>query len=379
MENAKQKSLNSEAGTSDTLRRFTAICAAMPGLVYQFKIDAAGGHSFTFISASAETILGVEPDEIYKDASVAFSLFHPDDSIALMNRAFFSAETLQQRSYVFRILDRNTGYYKWVRANSKAEKLEDGSVIWHGIMIDVTRDKENEEHRMAIADEVNRELESFSYTVSHDLQTPLRSIIGFSKILLLEHKEELNAEIKDCLEIIEANARRMSDLIKNLLSFSRLGKAAIHYSRIDMHAQVQQVITELLTGTDQKEIKINTHNLLPATGDANLVKQVWINMIGNAFKYSSKKDLPVIEIGMAEGQNELVYFIKDNGAGFDMQYVHKLFAPFQRIHSQEEFEGSGIGLATVHRIITKHGGRVWAEAKPGDGACFYFSLPVVKD
>ena len=113
--------------------------------------------------------------------------------------------------------------------------------------------------------------------------------------------------------------------------------------------------------------------------DANLVKQVWLNLIGNAFKYSAKKELPVIEVGMQQGKDELIFFVKDNGAGFDMQYADKLFAPFQRIHSQEEFEGSGIGLATVHRIITKHGGRVWVEAMPGDGACFYFSLPVLKD
>ena len=146
-----------------------------------------------------------------------------------------------------------------------------------------------------------------------------------------------------------------------------------------MDFQVQKVITELTADKAYRQVNIIKSRLGLAICDANLVKQVWLNLIGNAFKYSAKKELPVIEVGMQQGKDELIFFVKDNGAGFDMQYADKLFAPFQRIHSQEEFEGSGIGLATVHRIITKHGGRVWVEAMPGDGACFYFSLPVLKD
>jgi len=379
MKNLNQQSFKGEPKPLEALDRFWAICQLMPGMVYQFKVDIDGTYSFTFISASVAKMLGIEPHELYENAASGFALVHPDDLKIVTKRAFFQADNLTQRSFVFRLKDRNTGIYKWIRANSTADRLADGSVIWNGIMIDVTLDKEAEQDRIAAIEEVNRELESFSYTVSHDLQTPLRSILGFSHILLTEHKEELRGEIREYLQVIQSNAKRMSDLTRHLLAFSRLGRAAIHYAEVDMDLQVQKVITELTADKAYRQVNIIKSRLGLAICDANLVKQVWLNVIGNAFKYSAKKELPVIEVGMQQGKDELIFFVKDNGAGFDMQYADKLFAPFQRIHSQEEFEGSGIGLATVHRIITKHGGRVWVEAMPGDGACFYFSLPVLKD
>ncbi len=363
----------------DELNRLWDVCEALPGLVYQFKVGADGKRIFSFVSNSVSELVGIQPGELYRDANVGFHLVHPEDLKIIAKRNFFGAETLNQRSFVFRIKNGNTGIYKWLRANSNPDKQADGSVIWNGIMIDVTLDKETEDDRIAMARELNNELESFNYTVSHDLQSPLRSILGFSHIILTEHKEQLSEEIRDYLQIIESNARRMSDLTKNLLAFSKLGKAAIHYSVVNMDVQVSKVLDELLAVTENRGTKIIKHQLLPAICDAKLVEQVWFNLLGNAFKYSSEKELPVIEIGMRAGKDELIYYIKDNGAGFDMKHAEKLFAPFQRLHSYEEFDGSGIGLATVHRIITKHGGHVWAEAKPGEGACFCFSLPVLKD
>jgi signal transduction histidine kinase len=379
MENPNQQPLNGEVRPQDAIQRLWTISEALPGLVYQFKVEPDGTRFFTFISASIDNFLGIQSRELYADANVGFALVHPDDMKIVMRRNFFAAETLNQRTFVFRIKDGITGLYKWMRANALPDKQPDGSVIWNGIIIDVTGDKEAEEDRIAMAQEANRELESFNYTVSHDLQSPLRSILGFSQIMLNEHKGELTPEIKGYLEIIAYNARRMSDLTKNLLSFSKLGRAAINYSEVNMDTQVKKVIDELLVVYKNREIKIIRHNLSKATGGANLINQVWFNLLGNAFKYSSKKEFAVIEIGMMEGKGELIYYIKDNGAGFDMKDAGKLFVPFQRIHSYDEFEGSGIGLAIVHRIITKHGGRVWVEAKPGDGACFYFSLPVLRD
>lgn len=355
------------------------IVAKIPGLVYQFKIDSKGTYSFTFVSEGIKSFVGVSPAEICADKDLGFANIHPDDRSKIINMAVPSAQTLQQRDFVFRVKDGSSGLYKWVRANSKPDKLADGSVVWNGIMMDITRDKMKEENRIAVAEEVNRELESFSYTVSHDLQTPLRSILGYTHILMNEHSMALNPEVISYLKIIEINAKRMSVLTKDLLSFSRLGKTAVKSRKVNMGALVNEVTDELAAEHNNSKTKIIIHNLLPAMCDAALIKQVWHNLIGNACKYSSKKENPVIEIGMSDVQNGPVYYIKDNGAGFDMKYAGKLFTPFERIHSQEEFEGSGIGLATVHRIITKHGGRVWAEAKPGDGACFYFSLPELSE
>jgi len=228
--------------------------------------------------------------------------------------------------------------------------------------------------RTAELEAANRELEAFSYTVSHDLQSPLRAIVGFSRILLTENREQLSREAVEHLETIDKNARRMHELIKDLLTFSKLGKEKVVSEPLDMNEVVEQVLTELPTNYKNNKAIIMLQSLQPAQGDASLIRQVWVNLLDNALKYSSKKESPVIEIGMKEVADEQVYFIKDNGAGFDMQYVDRLFGVFQRIHEPEEFEGSGIGLATVNRIITKHGGRIWAEAKPGEGAIFYFTL-----
>jgi len=229
--------------------------------------------------------------------------------------------------------------------------------------------------RTAQLEDVNKELEAFNYTVSHDLQAPLRTISGFTRILLNEYRDKLGKDANEYLEFIEKSVRQMSMLTKSLLSFSKLGKASLNYSNVDLEEQVQQVIAELKLGDANSKVEILQHGLKPAICDGELIKQVWTNLIGNAVKYSSKKSYPLIEIGMSENEDEeLIYYIRDNGSGFNMENAGKLFSPFQRMHSNSEFEGTGVGLATVHRIITKHGGRIWADAKPDEGATFYFTL-----
>jgi len=220
----------------------------------------------------------------------------------------------------------------------------------------------------------NSELEAFNITVSHDLQAPLRTIAGFSKMLLTENREELSRQAIEKLEIIDKNARRMKVLIKDLLTFSKLGKADITRAPADMNLMVEDVLTELMPNHENHKAIVLLENLEPAVCDGSLIKQVWINLLDNALKYSSKKENPEITIGTAEVASERVYFVKDNGIGFDMQYADRLFGVFQRIHDPQEFEGTGLGLAIVNRIVTKHGGRIWAGAKLNEGATFYFTL-----
>lgn len=238
---------------------------------------------------------------------------------------------------------------------------------------DITKLKKTEEQYLAI----NKELEAFSYSVSHDLRTPLRAISGYSKILEEEYSKMMNSEGINTLNSIQRNSKRMGELIRDLLEFSRLGRAELITSKIDMNILVKSVIEEEMID-NQHEIEFIQKELLDSIGSYTLIKQVWINLISNAIKYTKLNSKPKIEIGSYLKDSQVTYYVKDNGAGFDMQYYDKLFGVFQRLHSQEEFDGTGIGLAIVQKIINRHNGKVWAESKLNEGACFYFSLPIQK-
>ena len=223
---------------------------------------------------------------------------------------------------------------------------------------------------------VNKELEAFSYSVSHDLRAPLRAINGYAKILEEDHALTMDADGIDSLAAILKNSKRMGNLIDDLLAFSRLGKKEMTTSEINMTALVKSIREEEIN-IDSAKISFKINELLPANGQQALIKQVWVNLISNAIKYSKHKSISNIEIGSYCKNNLVIYYVKDNGAGFDMQYYDKLFGVFQRLHSNEEFEGTGIGLAIVQKIVNRHNGTVWAEAKLNEGACFYFSLPSI--
>jgi signal transduction histidine kinase len=231
-----------------------------------------------------------------------------------------------------------------------------------------------EERTLQLAN-VNKELEAFSYSVSHDLRTPLRAINGYSVMLKEDYEAELDSEGKRIVKNIIDNAKMMGQLIDDLLAFSRLGKKELVRVPIDMQFLTENVVRELLHHEEENKYQINISSLPPSAGDEVMIKQVIVNLVGNAIKYSSKKTEPVIEISAIDEGPKTTYYVKDNGAGFDMAYSNKLFGVFQRLHSQEEFEGSGVGLALVKRIIEKHNGEVWAEGVENTGATFFFSLP----
>ncbi len=223
----------------------------------------------------------------------------------------------------------------------------------------------------------NKELEAFSYSVSHDLRAPLRAISGFVSILMEDYEKVLDEEGKRVCNVIYENAIRMGQLIDDLLSFSRLMRSELKQAKIDMYFMVKSIISDFEQTQDMSGKTIIIDEIPTISGDNNLIKQVWINLLSNAIKYSSKKDNPIIKIGSYKDQNTQVYYIEDNGVGFNMEYSHKLFGVFQRLHSVNEFEGTGVGLAIVQRIITRHHGHVWAEGKIGEGARFYFALPII--
>lgn len=222
----------------------------------------------------------------------------------------------------------------------------------------------------------NKDLEAFSYSVSHDLRAPIRGISGFSKILMEDHGNDLGEEGRRILNIITQNSENMGQLIDDLLEYSRLGRKEIAFSVVNMKSMAEKIFEEVTNYYPEAKMETIVGDLPHTKADSGLLKQLLFNLVSNAFKYSNKKEFPKVEIGSYQNDGETVFFVKDNGAGFDMKYQHKLFNIFQRLHHADQFEGTGVGLAIVKRVVEKHDGKVWGEGKPNEGACFYFTLGV---
>ena len=230
------------------------------------------------------------------------------------------------------------------------------------------------EQRTAQLSAANKELESFSYSVAHDLRAPLRAIDGYALMLEEDHAAHLDAEGKRSLSVVRGEAQRMGQLIDDLLAFSRLGRSALAMQEVDMATLVRAVVDELTPAATSRP-QLAVREMPKANGDPVLLRQVWVNLISNAIKFTGPYAQPQIEIGGHRDGERCVYFVRDNGVGFDMRYYDKLFGVFQRFHRAEDFPGSGVGLAIVSRIVSRHGGTVWAEGKINEGATFYFALP----
>lgn len=225
-------------------------------------------------------------------------------------------------------------------------------------------------------DVANRELEAFSYSVSHDLRSPLRAVDGFALALTEDYAGKLDATGEDYLQRIRGGTQRMSALIDAMLQLSRIGRKPLKPGSLDLSIMAREILTELAVAEPARQVAIDITPGLHAWGDAQLLHAALGNLLGNAWKYSAKTPHAKITFGHLQQDGQAVYFVRDNGVGFDMAHAGKLFGAFQRLHHRAEFEGTGIGLATVQRIIHRHGGRIWAEAAPGQGATFYFTLPV---
>jgi two-component system sensor kinase len=240
-----------------------------------------------------------------------------------------------------------------------------------------TLNKLNDElQREAIKlEDANQELEAFAYSVSHDLRVPLRAIDGFSRIVIEDYENELDEEGVRLLNIIRENTKKMGQLIDDILLLSRAGRQEMNMSELDMKSLAENVYREFNQDTENRNIKYVVGDLPRVVADRSLMTQVLTNLVGNAIKFTGKTQNPQIEVGFKEDEDNYIYYVKDNGEGFNMKYYDKLFGLFQRLHSQDEFEGTGVGLSIVQRIISRHSGRVWGEGEVGVGATIYFSLP----
>jgi PAS domain S-box-containing protein len=231
------------------------------------------------------------------------------------------------------------------------------------------------EQRVHEVQAANSELEAFSYSVSHDLRAPVRAMTGFARILEEEHAARLDGEGHRLLQVIRTNAGKMGDLIDGLLALSFLGRQRMKKGEVGMTELASEVVEEARQQESSRSLEIGVQPLPATRGDRAMLRQVFTNLVSNALKFTRDRSPSVIEIGACPKGAEIVYYVKDNGAGFDMRYAHRLFGVFQRLHSEREFQGTGIGLALVQRIVHQHGGRVWAEGVIGQGATVYFTLP----
>ena len=236
---------------------------------------------------------------------------------------------------------------------------------------DITQQKRADEAIRVL----NRELEAFSYTVAHDLRSPLRSVLSYSEMLLNRHGALIPEDGRQMLDRIIRQSQRMDILIRDILALSQLGAQALQKTQVDMEALAKEAVEEARVHYAGRSITITLKPIPPVHGDRSVLKQVWANLIGNAVKYSRHKAETSIEVGSTAADEGTIYYVKDNGIGFDMTYAAQVFKAFQRLHNHKEYEGTGVGLAIVEQIVVKHGGRVWAEAQPGEGATFFFLLP----
>ena len=364
----------------------------------------------------AENALAIERQRFYdvlEMLPVYIVLLRPDYHVPFANRYFVEnfGESRGRRCFeylfgrtepceiceTYKVLETNGPLrWEWTGPNGRIYDIfdfpfpdVDGSPLIMEMGIDITDRKQSEaeinklneeleqrvKERTAELEVANRELESFSYSVSHDLKAPIRAIEGFSRVLMDEYLAKLDEDGLRLLNIIVDNTQIMANLIDDLLALSRTGRQPLKKSSVDLASMVKQDFERLRGEDPGREIRLTVHDLAQAWGDPSLLNQVVMNLLGNAVKYTMTREVAVIEVGGYTQDGEAVFFVRDNGIGFDERYGHKMFGAFQRFHSGKEYEGTGIGLAIVQRIIQRHGGRVWAEGKVDEGATFYFSLP----
>ena len=344
-------------------RLYRALAEQAPEVVW--NTDASGEH-LTFLNRAWYELVGGKPEDWIGKSGIG--AIHPDDRAEVSANWLRSRRTLETFTGVRRVLGRDGTYhtmsYKAVPVLDEAG----GVAFWVGIDADVTELKAIEQALRSS----NQELEAFSYSVSHDLRAPLGAIGGFARALDLKLEGQTDEKARHYLARIQAAVEKMEQLIDAMLSLAKVVRAPLHHGTVDLSATAREVIEGLRMQYPARSVEAKVQEGLVAQGDARLLRVALENLLGNAWKFTSRREDARVEVGKVDGAS--VFFVRDNGVGFDMAYADKLFSAFQRLHTEAEFPGTGVGLATVRRIVARHQGRAWAESHPGEGTTFYFAL-----
>jgi PAS domain S-box-containing protein len=362
--------------------RYRAVVESQSEFITRFRPD----RTHIFVNEAYCRYFGMKCDEII---GRKFAPNIPPEDQQLVERHFRSLTPERPFATIEHRIIMPSGEIRWQQWNDRAIfDTENNLLEYQSVGRDITPRVQAEEELKKLYNELerrvvertselesaNRELESFSYSVSHDLRGPLRAIDGYSRILLEEHHEQLTPEDRRYLEMVRKSAQQMAMLIDALLNFSRMGRADLKRIALFPAAVAREALEELAPEMRNRQVEITIEDLPPCNADPSMLKRVYYNLLSNALKFTRQKDTAVIRAGSLRETDRTVYFVRDNGVGFDMKYVDKLFKVFQRLHSSREYEGTGVGLAIVQRIIQRHGGRIWVESEPGKGTTFFFTL-----
>jgi PAS domain S-box-containing protein len=365
--------------------RFRIASLSISDVVWEWDIDTGKLDWFGDI----DRLLGYAQGEFPRTIEAWEALIAPEDRDRVMKALDHHLSTGDPYSQEYRVRRKDGSIAYWQDRGIAVRNEQAKAVRMFGAVTDITERRRAEEEirklnaeleqrvvdRTAQLEAANKELEAFSYSVSHDLRAPLRAIDSFSRIVLEEYANQLDAEASRLLNIVRSNTRTMDQLITDLLALSRVTRSEMQFSRIDMTTLAHSIYHEVASPEVQKKFVFSVAPLADAFGDPTLMRLVWSNLLSNAIKYTMPKDERIVQVGGRTEQGMNIYYVRDSGVGFDPNYTHKLFGVFQRLHKTEEFDGTGVGLAIVQRIIHRHGGRAWAEGKINAGATFYFSLP----
>jgi PAS domain S-box-containing protein len=379
----------SQQALRESERRFRQLADAMPQIVWTALPDGrldyynARWYEFTGLPRN-----GTGGTTSWKQ------VLHPDDAEAYFRQWAEAVRSGAAYQGEYRLKDRRIDSYRWHLGRAVPVRDDHGQIVhWFGTFTDIDDQKLSEEQvrrlnttletrvadRTAELESLNKELEAFSYSVSHDLRAPLRHIGAYVTILQEESQDNLSEQGNQFLKIVSDSARQMSALIDGLLAFSRMSRKEVCRKRIHTGELINEILREMKQDIERRNIRWHIEPLPTVFADRTMLKQVWANLLSNAVKYTRNCQTAEIRVGSRDKPREIEFYVSDNGAGFDMRHAGKLFGVFERLHPTAQFEGTGIGLANVHRIVTRHGGRVWAEAKVDKGATFYFTMPKSPD
>ncbi|HEX2218098.1 MAG TPA: PAS domain-containing protein [Gemmatimonadales bacterium] len=357
-----------------TEARYRTMLEQIPAVTFMAALQH--GLQELYVSPQIESLLGYTQQEWLQDPVLWYERLHPDDKDR-WNVEFARTIAFGERFHsIYRFIARD-GRIVWILGDTKIVRDDAGNPLFiQGVGFDITELKDAEEmlrQRTIDLDLANKELEAFAYSVTHDLRTPLRTLEAFSQILVQDFGGKLGDTGKHYLDLVRGSASRMAQMIDDFLSLYRISRKTVDRTWVDLSAMARMILRELKDAEPHRVVDVRIEHTRPAHVDAALFRIALGNLLGNAWKFTSKLAHATIEFGETVRDDRPVYFVRDNGAGFDMAYADKLFRPFERLHTTEEFSGHGIGLATIRRVVERHGGHVFAEGEVGRGATFFFS------